>query len=534
MSGTKKPCEFMLSIKFHQLLTSVDKTKPKGGQVAMPIHTQEPSGNSATDVMKEATGTVGPSSAFPINRFAREILTEIFWNCLPKVAGPAGWMSSSNAPLLLCRVCSSWRSIVLDTPKLWTTVAINIRKKRDPQVVRQVINSWLERSRNLPLRLYLIYGQMDFSRTKDDLLGTILSVFYSHSSRWQRVHIHLSHAPTLSFPQLDAPLLQSFMLLGTWDGDEDEPLPLPFNNSPHLKQLDWPFPIDVPANPHIRWSRITNLRISSGMTYFTALEAIRLCPKLEKFDVDVATAAYNAGIDRDDDSRLPLNPIVENRSLRTLKFLTFDDCSPFLNSLTLPEMKDFTLEVFIMDEMGDNEPRQMLPPEHQAFLGLLTRSGCQLDRLKLGHCGFTSPAVIECLEHKSLETIQSLTIANLYNQRLLKDDVFIRLSIPSSPPSRVLLPKLTHLTFELCLAASPGALGRMVNSRRFSWKEHGAEQLKSLSVIGKLKEEDTNLISKAVSDGLNASIKEGDPDQYGLNDSDDNPDGNSDDDFDDF
>lgn len=473
--------------------------------------------------MKGATA----SSAFPINRIAREILREIFWNCLPNVTDPAGWMSNGNAPLLLCRVCSLWRSIILDTPKLWTTVAITIRNlKRDPQVGRQVINSWLERSRNLPLGLYLIYGPMGFSRT---LLDTILSVFYSHSSRWQRVFLHLSHAPTLSFPQLNAPLLQSFMLLGTWDEDEDEPLPLPFSNSPHLKQLHWPFPINVPANTHICWSQITNLRISNGMTFFTALEAIRLCPKLEKFDVDVATAAHNAGIDRVDDSRLPLNPVVESRSLRALKFLVFDDCSPLLNSLTLPEMKDFTLEVFIMDEMGDNEPRQMLLPEHQAFLGLLTRSGCQLDKLKLGHCAFNSPAILECLEHKSLETIQALTIANLYNQRILKDDVLIRLSLPSRP----LLPKLTHLTFELCLAASPGALGRMVHSRHFSWKEHGVEQLKSLSIVGKLKEEDTNLINKAVSDGLNASIKEGDPDAYG-HDSDDNLDGNSDDDFDDF
>lgn len=492
----------------------------------MPIRAQEPSGSSATaDVMKGATGIAGPT-AFPINRFAREILTEIFWNCLPKVTDPAGWMSNSNAPLLLCRVCSLWRSIMLDAPKLWTTVAITIRNlKRDPRVGRQVINSWLERSRNLALGLYLIYEPMNFSRPKGTLLDTILSVFYSHSSRWQRVFLHLPHGPPLSFPQLNAPLLQSFRLLGTWDEDEGEPLPLPFSNSPHLKQLHSPFPIDVPANPHICWSQITDLRISSGMTFFTALEAIRLCPKLEKFDVDVATAAHNAGIDRVDDSRLPLNPVVESHSLRVLKFLVFDDCSPLLNSLTLPEMKDFTLEVFIMDEMGDNEPREMLLAEHQAFLGLLTRSGCQLDKLKLGHCAFNSLAILECLEHKSLETIQVLTIANLYNQRILKDDVLIGLT------SRPLLPKLTHLTFELCLAASPGTLGRMVHSRRFSWKEHGVEQLKSLTIVGKLKEEDTNLIHKAVSDGLYASIKEGDPDAYGPYDSDD---ANSDNDFDDF
>src|SRR6266550_3321160 len=236
------------------MLTSVDKTKPKGGQVTMPIRKQEPSGNSATKahVMK---GAAGPSSAFPINRFAREILTEIFWNCLPRLTDPKSWiMSSDKAPLLLCCVCSSWRSIVLDTPRLWNIVAISIHNlKRDPQVGRQVINSWLERSKSLPVGLYLIYRPKGFSRTGGDLLGTILSVFYSHSSRWQHVFLILSYAPTLSFPQLNAPLLESFILLGSWDEDEDEPLLLPFSNSPHLKQLYWSFPIDVPANPHIRW-----------------------------------------------------------------------------------------------------------------------------------------------------------------------------------------------------------------------------------------------------------------------------------------
>ncbi len=103
-------------------------------------------------------------------------------------------MSKSEAPLLLCRVCSLWRELALATPALWTTVGIEIRNlTMDPLVGGQVINTWLERSRTLPLVLELMYlpGWLQ-STMPTTLLETILSVFYSHSSRWQVVTLCFS------------------------------------------------------------------------------------------------------------------------------------------------------------------------------------------------------------------------------------------------------------------------------------------------------------------------------------------------------
>jgi hypothetical protein len=433
-------------------------------------------------------------------------------------------MSSKNAPLVLCRVCSLWRGIALDTPRLWATVAITIRPRGDPVACRDVVTAWLERSRALPLTLYLKPKVTWCSiGIEDPILDAILPVVFSHSYRWQQVFIHLAGNPPLSFHQLDTPILRSFTLTGT--RREDKAIPFPFSNTPHLKQLHWPFSIDIPASPQIPWNQISNLCISGGMTLFAALEAIRLCPQLEEFDVNIATVLF---FNWERDSRLPLNPVVENRSLRVLKILTYRDCSPFLNSLTLPALNKFTFKVVIADEYCAHGPREMVPEEHQAFLDLLTRSGCQLERLKIGHCAFTAPAILQCLEHKSLETIQALTIANHYYLPIVSKDTLARLTIPS--PSRVLLPMLTDLTLEMCLGRCSGALGEMVYSRRCLWEKHGTAQLKSFSVESNLSNKDYDLISKAASDGLKTSILS-DPDacHYGYySGSDNDSDGGSD------
>ncbi|KIL67105.1 hypothetical protein M378DRAFT_74354, partial [Amanita muscaria Koide BX008] len=61
--------------------------------------------------------------AFPnlIQRLCPDILAEIFAFCLPEVTAWIIQISSRDAPLLLCSVCSSWRSLALSTPRLWQT-----------------------------------------------------------------------------------------------------------------------------------------------------------------------------------------------------------------------------------------------------------------------------------------------------------------------------------------------------------------------------------------------------------------------------
>ncbi|KAF8351672.1 hypothetical protein F5887DRAFT_1069346 [Amanita rubescens] len=440
-------------------------------------------------------------STFPIKRLTPEILAEVFWHCLPETTLEYT-MARSEAPLLLCRVCSSWRNLALATPALWTNVGVAIRKlTMDPLVASQVINTWLERSGTLPLVLYLMYLPLWPQSAMPTLLETILTVFYSHSYRWQTVTLFLPEPPLMSIPQLDAPLLRSFSLEGMWD----KPIRFPFRKTPRLTGLTWPLPLDIPANPQIPWFQISRLYISRGMSYASALQVIRSCPKLEDLNVGFSPLSDTAMVV---DSRLPRKPVVKSLSLRKLRIIVLEDSSPFLESLTLPALKEFEFEVDPGDNDDDDEgPPLTTPPVHKAILDLLTRSNCKLDRLELSNCGFSPSAILSCFEHGSLETIEALKIGNVRDQSMVNDGVLIRLTILRSSPSRVLLPKLTRLELEMCLGASSGMLGRMVHSRRFLPGKHGIERLKYFSVTGQeLRRADKDLINKAVLDGLEVEI----------------------------
>ncbi|PPQ67793.1 hypothetical protein CVT25_009098, partial [Psilocybe cyanescens] len=58
----------------------------------------------------------------PVRRLPDDILLAIFYQCLPAHRNPV--MSSSEAPMLLTHVCSTWRSLVLASPQMWARIHI--------------------------------------------------------------------------------------------------------------------------------------------------------------------------------------------------------------------------------------------------------------------------------------------------------------------------------------------------------------------------------------------------------------------------
>ena len=58
----------------------------------------------------------------PVRRLPDDLLNEIFYHCSPSQRNPA--MVGSEAPLLLTRVCSKWRSLAMSSPRLWSELHI--------------------------------------------------------------------------------------------------------------------------------------------------------------------------------------------------------------------------------------------------------------------------------------------------------------------------------------------------------------------------------------------------------------------------
>ncbi|KAJ7769910.1 hypothetical protein B0H16DRAFT_1307084 [Mycena metata] len=96
----------------------------------------------------------------PVRRLPIDLIQEIFVACLPTNRNSA--MSAFDAPLLLGRICSSWRTISLSTPRLWTTLhvvnpSVSLKEVDATQFAEIVAlrlaaaKMWLERSNPYPL-----------------------------------------------------------------------------------------------------------------------------------------------------------------------------------------------------------------------------------------------------------------------------------------------------------------------------------------------------------------------------------------------
>ncbi|TDL19973.1 hypothetical protein BD410DRAFT_791620, partial [Rickenella mellea] len=102
-----------------------------------------------------------------------EIMSHIFAYCLPDEDFPSP--SIRDAPLLLARVCRTWKDLSVLTPNLWTAISID---GIDHGFLQTPLNEWLIRSRTLPISIQLTYYP-----------GPFLEIILSHAPRLQRFHL---------------------------------------------------------------------------------------------------------------------------------------------------------------------------------------------------------------------------------------------------------------------------------------------------------------------------------------------------------
>lgn len=171
----------------------------------------------------------GPTLGLPL-----EVLCKVFHHCQPDeedTASPkdSSWrMHPDVAPLLLLRVCRTWRTVVTSTPELWSCLYLPIlhlpfdntllfeRRAIVHESFIKALNTWLSLSKFAPL-------SFDFATDNSPFLATTicpsLGALVFQASRWQRVRITVHnfcaervghtilHYP---FKPLELPLLESF------------------------------------------------------------------------------------------------------------------------------------------------------------------------------------------------------------------------------------------------------------------------------------------------------------------------------------
>ena len=214
-----------------------------------------------------------------IRRFPREVMEPIFMHSTP-VGKPT--LSICHAPLVLLRVCRSWREIALTTPQLWKSVDLTIpphlcsigayansqSQQRSALIIEQ-IDRWLERSVNCPLSVTL--RGSPFDRV---MISSIASRVAVHSSRWESIDLDASLLPFTPLISIQPESLAALRHLRLSSSSFSLPLEIQDRlngilGAPHLKtlhiQVSHSFRryLTIPIN----WANITRLSFEGFHAY---------------------------------------------------------------------------------------------------------------------------------------------------------------------------------------------------------------------------------------------------------------------------
>ncbi|KAF7373733.1 hypothetical protein MSAN_00584400 [Mycena sanguinolenta] len=150
----------------------------------------------------------------PVRRLPLDVIENIFVACLPTRRNCV--MSATEAPILLGRICSAWRTISLTTPRLWASLHIVEPPSAGSTVhthkMTQRLNNaktWLGRSGQCPLSISLQCAREDRATTQ------FIQAVIPFAARWQ--HIQFTIPPALIFEimsniDIDMPCLESIAL----------------------------------------------------------------------------------------------------------------------------------------------------------------------------------------------------------------------------------------------------------------------------------------------------------------------------------
>ena len=247
----------------------------------------------------------------PVRRLPPDILHEIFWHCLPCHRNPV--MISSDAPLLLTQICSSWRSIAFASPNIWSRLHIplpdpgisigygvirdegvlNRRSERFAQLMQSrcaIVREWLSRSGTCPLSLSISYPSY-FSSGDRHQVEEMFDLLISFAHRWHEIDISMPTTIYEAFQSTLSPKL--FPTLRVFKANLSElhhpdstanPTPIQLLGAPNLRRIGISArhitlnPTAHPTQPI--WNNLTDIDFLSSIIDKNFIDLLRKCPNL--------------------------------------------------------------------------------------------------------------------------------------------------------------------------------------------------------------------------------------------------------------
>ncbi|KAJ7175104.1 hypothetical protein C8R43DRAFT_1057757 [Mycena crocata] len=441
----------------------------------------------------------------PMRSIPAEILQEIFTHCLRSKNHPI--MHTSEAPLLLGRVCSTWRTISLSTPSLWSSVHVVIPPPQgvcltesspitdSPNVSARYegLRTWFQRSGDCPLSISLFApDSFDFPKFTQAFVDLIIS-YHRRCKVLKLVQLPFEYINPLlrlggGFEMLE--LLDVVCPGPDLDNAEDVQFP---RVPPSLRGLSLNLDHANVIIAGCPWEQITTLCLQCNSGTFFGLDPTQLlallgqCSKLERCRLafpldDVGWAAFPP---------VPWTSIPTQTSLSHLRTLSLQTDLPknsrfaaerLLDRLILPALQQLEVSGLAIYRPSGGD----ISDVPLAISNLISRSGCSLELLCIHNVSGRADHLIECLRRAPSLTNLHLDYGDYYLGDRRPD---LTLALPSlipspSSPTPPLCPNLLHLRLSDCdtNSADHAVFRTIIESRCQPALPHGISCLRSVDV----------------------------------------------------
>jgi len=367
----------------------------------------------------------------PARRLLPDILQEIFYHCTSQ---PYPILSATEAPMLLTRICSIWRSVALSSPRIWTRLHIplpgdprmspnygsyGMRDDRAVEVRCQIfskvmqlrcraVKDWLGRSGSLPLSLSISYPfgyqpHTDSSSAEDDeVVDPLFHTIRPFASRWR--HLNLS-MPFHIYQKLETTIpLDNLSMLRYFKGNillhDDTPtppqpalIPLHIIELPAVEGLSiscMQLTMNLYRYPK-SWDRLTDICFETPVSDTDLLEMLKQCHNLITLDANVQTPwGRPEGLE-------PALEMVLLPHLEILKLRESGPASGVFRAINAPFVKSLQYRCphRIYGNSDDLEAPLSLIPD--SLIWLISNAAASLKTLSINPSTLLPEHVLQCL-----------------------------------------------------------------------------------------------------------------------------------------
>ena len=382
----------------------------------------------------------------PFRNLPQDILREIFYHCLPIHRNSI--MSATDAPVVLTRVCSLWRSIALATPRIWAKIHIPIpghpaSSFRYPSFLQgsalarrqqifsklmqlrcQVVKEWLGRSGSCPLSISLSYpthyvpSNLLEHDVDDGLTDPLIQILLSFASRWSDIHFWI---PPFLYGKIESrlsnsmlPILQNFTAkVHSRTGQPGGTINI--IQAPNLQKLSLDGSLLTGSNPTILPSianQLTHLAFHSPISDHDFFNIIKFCRSLIDCQVKL-----QAPWPRSHMFPSPLlQPDMEQVDLPNLEVLKLCDMgglSFVFRTIKTPSLKELYYKSMLRYSGEDHNSSSILPAE--PLFAVLQNTGAPFRKL-----------TIEPSTFRREDTLMGLHMANRVSHLVIRDSHYLK------------------------------------------------------------------------------------------------------------